>query len=173
MLAPVDALDELRALAAHAENRRTETGLPRVAMVQGRVPEHRLTAVYEPMINLILQGRKTMTIGEHTLRYDPATYFVLSVDLPAVGTVHQGSAGKPYLAVSLTLEPRIIAEVLETSPPCTGQAAGFAVAAVTPELLDAWVRLMRLSHRKFKRKVAVTPAPLAQPAIKTIAKASS
>ncbi|MDQ3595826.1 MAG: AraC family transcriptional regulator, partial [Pseudomonadota bacterium] len=49
-------LIELRALAAKAENRRTETGIPRVAMVQGAIPEHMLAAVYDPMINLILQG---------------------------------------------------------------------------------------------------------------------
>jgi len=34
----VTHLTELRRLAAHAENRRTETGIPRVAMVQGSIP---------------------------------------------------------------------------------------------------------------------------------------
>ncbi|ATB36885.1 AraC family transcriptional regulator [Cystobacter fuscus] len=147
MMVPVDALDELRELTAVAENRRTETGIPRVAMVRGKVPEHELAAVYEPMINLILQGAKTMTIGERTLRYDPATYFVMSVDLPAVGTVHQGGAGRPYLAVSLSLEPRVIAEVLAHAPQRVGRGAGFAVASVSAELLDAWTRLLRLMRR--------------------------
>lgn len=140
----VDALEELRSLAARAENRRTETGIPRVAMVRGKVPEHELTAVYEPMINLILQGSKTMTVGARTLRYDPATYFVTSVDLPAVGTVHQASAGRPYLAVSLSLEPRLIAEVLERFAAPAVRGAGFSVASVTTELLDACTRLLRL-----------------------------
>lgn len=157
MLAAMDALAELRALAAHAENRRTETGLPRVAMVRGRVPEHELTGVYEPMINLIVQGKKTMTIGDRTLRYDPATYFVMAVDLPAIGRVHPGPGGQPYLAVSLTLDPRVVAEVLETMPPGDDRGPGFAVAAVTPELLDAWVRLMRLTRRPDE---AATLAPL-------------
>lgn len=88
-------IDELRALAAKAENRRTETGIPRVAMVQGKIPEHMLAAVYDPMINLILQGRKSMTVGDRTLHYDPATYFVMSIDLPAVGTVHAAESGAP------------------------------------------------------------------------------
>lgn len=140
----MDALTELRALVAHAENRRTETGLPRVAMVKGRVPEHELAAVYEPMVNLILQGGKTMTIGDRTLHYDPATYFVMSVELPAVGEVHQAGSGKPYLAVSLTIDPSVVAELLLTSPPRTGRSEGFAVAPVTPQLLDAWCRLLRL-----------------------------
>jgi len=143
----VDHLTELRRLCAHAENRRTETGIPRVAMVRGKVPEHELAAVYAPMINLILQGGKTMTVGDRTLRYDPATYFVMSVDLPAIGSVHAAADGQPYLAVSLTLEPRVVAEVLEHLPARSSGPAAFAVAPVTTDLLDAWTRLLRLMKR--------------------------
>lgn len=140
------ALEELRRLAAHAQNRRTETGIPRLAMVQGRIPEHDLAALYDPMINLILRGSKSMTVGDQTLHYDPATYFVMSVDLPAVGSVHPAVTGEPYLAVSLTLDPGIIAGMLASAPASAGRSSnqGFSVTAVTPELLDGWVRLLRL-----------------------------
>ncbi len=143
-------LNELRALAARAENRRTETGIPRVAMVQGKIPEHLLAAVYDPMINLILQGSKSMTVGDRMLQYDPATYFVMSIELPAVGNVHPASTGEPYLAVSLTLDPAVLTTLLADLPNPTRhheQNAGFSVAAVTPELMDAWVRMLRLMDR--------------------------
>lgn len=143
----MDPLTELRALVAHADNRRTETGIPRVAMVKGKVPEHELAGVYEPMVNLILQGRKTMTIGDRMLRYDSATYFVMSVDLPAVGHIHQAGPGRPYLAVSLTVDAGVVAELLESSASRPGRSEGFAVAPVTPALLDAWCRLLRLMNR--------------------------
>lgn len=140
-------LRELRARASRAENRRTETGIPRVAMVQGEIPEHRLAAVYDPMVNLILTGSKTMTVGDRTFHYDPATYFVMSVDLPAVGSVHPSARGDPYLAISLTLDPTIVASLLADIPMPSGgglYSSGFSVAPVTPELLDAWLRMMRL-----------------------------
>lgn len=142
-------LEELCRLAARAQNRRTETGIPRVAMVKGEIPEHALAAVYEPMINLILQGGKTMTIGDRTLDYDPASYFIMSIDLPAVGTIRQGGPDQPYLAVSLTLDPVVIARLLaDAGAVASGAApAGFSVASVTPELLDAWVRMLRLMDR--------------------------
>jgi len=145
-----DNLSELRNLASRAENRRTETGIPRVAMVQGAIPEHELSAVYDPMVNLILTGSKTMTVGERTFHYDPATYFVMSVDLPAVGSVHPSLEGAPYLAVSLTLEPGIVAGLLADLPKPTGGElynSGFSVAPVTDDLLDAWVRMLRLMDR--------------------------
>ncbi|WP_124407895.1 AraC family transcriptional regulator [Pseudomonas sp. R4-39-08] len=140
-------LNELRALATGAENRRTETGIPRVAMVQGKIPEHLLAAVYDPMINVILQGSKSMTVGDRTLRYDPATYFVMSIDLPAVGAVHPAATGEPYLAVSLTLDPAVLSTLFADLPkPATriDNRPGFSVASVTPDLMDAWVRMLRL-----------------------------
>ncbi|MRW83059.1 helix-turn-helix domain-containing protein [Pseudoduganella sp. FT26W] len=144
-------LKELRMLAAHAENRRTETGIPRVAMVQGAIPEHQLAAVYDPMINLILQGGKSMTVGGRTLHFDPATYFVMSVGLPAAGAVHAAASGEPYLAVSLTLEAGRIANLLgdlpDTAKRLNKEESAFSVAAVTPELLDAWLRMLRLMRQ--------------------------
>jgi AraC-like DNA-binding protein len=143
-------LETLRRLAAHAENRRTETGIPRVAMVQGKIPEHALAAVYEPMLNLILSGSKSMSVGERTLHYDPATYFVMSVDLPAVGEVRPAADGTPYLAVSLTLKPAILSALLADLPDPAREAAddaAFSVARTTPELLDAWVRMLGLIER--------------------------
>ncbi|MCB5202885.1 AraC family transcriptional regulator [Neorhizobium sp. T786] len=143
-------LQELRSLASSAENRRTETGIPRVAMVQGEIPEHRLSAVYEPMINLILTGSKTMTVGDRTFAYDPATYFVMSVDLPAVGSVHPSASGEPYLAVSLTLHPPTVAALISDLPvQVCGKlsGSGFSVAPVNNEFLDAWVRMLRLMDR--------------------------
>ncbi|PHX41596.1 AraC family transcriptional regulator [Pseudomonas sp. NZIPFR-PS5] len=140
-------LNELRFLAAGAENRRTETGIPRVAMVQGKIPEHLLAVVYDPMINVILQGSKSMTVGDLTLSYDPATYFVMSIDLPAVGSVHPAPAGEPYLAVSLTLDPAVLATLFADLPKPASRAeqdSGFSVALMTDELMDAWVRMLRL-----------------------------
>lgn len=147
MIAMEAQLNELRSLAAHARNQRTETGIPRVAMVQGEIPQHELAAVYDPMVNLILQGSKSMTVGEQTLHYDPATYFVMSIDLPAAGVVHDSEAGEPYLAVSLTLDASLLSGLLADLPNAAGrvgQETAFSVAAVTPELLDAWVRMLRL-----------------------------
>jgi AraC-like DNA-binding protein len=141
------SLDELKKLASCAQNRRTETGIPRVAMVKGAIPEHELTGVYEPMVNLILQGGKTMSIGERVMHFDHASYFVMSIDVPATGTVHQGGPGLPYLAVSLTLDAAAISAMLEDLPDdarMPNQDGGFSVCPVTPELLDAWVRMLRL-----------------------------
>ena len=146
------ALSELRRLAlAHAENRITETPIPRIAMVRGEVPEHRMGGMYEPMVNLILQGSKTLVIGDQAIRFDSASYFVISIDAPATGSVEDAGPGRPFLAVSLTLDPTVIAALLADVPdlaPRDGPTGGFSTCSVTPELLDVWLRLLRLVDRR-------------------------
>lgn len=52
-----------------------------------------------------------------------------------------------YLAVSLTLDPTVLSTLLTDLPKPVSRHdndPGFSVAAVTPELMDAWVRMLRL-----------------------------
>lgn len=104
-----DDLDELRRLVMRADNKWTDTGLPRVAMVRA---EACADQVYQPMLHLVLQGSKTLSIGDQVATYGPASYFVVPVEVPATGQVHPSAPTLPYLALSLTLEPSMIAAVL-------------------------------------------------------------
>jgi AraC-like DNA-binding protein len=149
-------MDELRAIVMRAGDKWTATGLPRVAMVRAEACSDQ---VYEPMLHLVLQGTKSMSIGDQILRFEPATYFVVAVDLPALGEVCGDAPGETYLALSLTLDPAVIAAMLadlcETA--YDGEEKAFAVSAAGPELIDAWLRMMRLVDRP---REAVLLAPM-------------
>ncbi|ACS57963.1 AraC family transcriptional regulator [Rhizobium leguminosarum] len=143
-------LEEMRRLTAHAENRPTETGIPGILMVKGEIPEHKLGAVYEPMVNLILDGSKTLTIAGQDYYYDPASYFVISIDVPATGMVQQAGPDRPYIGVSLSLDPVKVAALLLDLPPQSyqeGQSGGYSVCRMTPELPGAWLRMLQLMER--------------------------
>ena len=142
------SLEQLCNLVNRAEPRRTETGIPRLAMVKGEIPAHKLAAVYEPMINLVVQGSKILTIGEQVLHYNPASYFVMSVDLPATGKVVAASPDKPYMAISLTISAAVVAEMMVNDPklPVPDEARGFSVCAMNGRLMDAWCRLLQLMN---------------------------
>jgi AraC-like DNA-binding protein len=96
------------------------------------------------MMCVVLQGAKEVAIGEQRLRYDPATYFVAGLDLPACGRIVQARADEPYLAVVMALEADVLAAMLPEAPAVDDPAAGFAVCPVSGELLDAWLRMIRL-----------------------------
>jgi len=138
-------MDELRGIVMRAGSRWTDTGIPRVTMVRSEgCPDQ----VYEPMLHLVLQGFKSLSIGGQNLRFDEATYFVVPIHVPATGEV-QPDGTDPYLAVSLKLDPTIIANLMAEmhGAGTTPHPTDFAVSTATPELIDAWLRMMRLIDR--------------------------
>jgi hypothetical protein len=78
-------------------------------------------------------------IADRVLRYDPACYFVASMEVPASGCIAQASADAPYVGVTLALDRGILAALLPDAQTPVGEAApsSFGVGAVTPDLLDA------------------------------------
>ena len=141
-----DIFEKLRTIVGrHASGRSQPSALPRVALYKdGAVPQP-VSGVYRPMMALIVSGAKEIAIGDRRLRYDPASYFITTVELPASGCVKLNLPCEQYLAVSLDLDSDRLASVLtdvEAVSPAPEPA--FAVNPVTPDLLDAWLRLLRL-----------------------------
>ncbi|QAY95310.1 AraC family transcriptional regulator [Methylovirgula ligni] len=141
-----EELELLRALAArHAGGRHQETPIPRVAIHRGCAPTEISAGLFEPKLCLVLQGAKQIMIGDQVLRYDPANYFIATVELPVTGRIIEASAAQPYLGLSLTLDWQSLAALIPDVPGGRETAgAGFAVSPVTAPFLDAWLRLLRL-----------------------------
>jgi AraC-like DNA-binding protein len=141
-------LDHLLALAMrHARDLRTATPIPRVSINIGREPTALMPGLFEPMLCLVLQGAKEVMVGDRRLRYDPACYFVASVELAASGRVTEASRERPYVSISLALDAEALVALLpEAGVPVQPEARvmGFGVSPVTAELVDAWLRLLRL-----------------------------
>jgi AraC-like DNA-binding protein len=137
------ALNELRAIVMRAGDKWTETGIPRVTMVKA---EACASQVYQPMLHLVLQGSKTLSIGDEVSEYPAVSYFVVPIDVPATGDIHPGGPALPYLAVSLSLEPDAISAVLTQGGETLGwkPGVGFSAVSAPPDMIDAWLRMMRL-----------------------------
>jgi hypothetical protein len=141
-----DTLTELRGIVSrHTPGRYQPSVLPRVALYKDGAAPQPVSGVYQPMMALILSGAKEIAIGDRRLRYDPASYFIATVELPASGCVKLDQPNEQYLAVSLDLDSDRLASVLsEADVPSPTAEPAFAVNPVTSELLDAWLRLLRL-----------------------------
>jgi len=143
-------VEEIISLTTEAGTTPTETGIPGVLMIQGDVPQHQLAAVYDPMVGVVVNGGKTLSIGSSRFHLSAPSYFVVPTDLPASGRVHPGKDGTPYLSVALRLNGKTVLELLKDLPEslATGRDSDeFSGCAATPEFLDAWVRLLRLRKR--------------------------
>lgn len=139
-------LESLRALASrHAGQGTVETAIGSVAITVARQTTQPIIGMFQPRFCLVLQGAKEVTIGEQRMRYDPNNYFIASLEVPASGCIIEATASHPYVGLSMALDADLLAALLTDIPErADTDAASFAVSPVTVELLDPWVRLMRL-----------------------------
>lgn len=149
-------MDGLGALASLIERYSGSDGMHQTALSHvtlwrsARVTEP-LHTLYKPALCIVAQGRKRTQLADQILIYDAAKYLVVSVDLPIAGQVIEASEDKPYLCLQLDIDPAMLTALMlesglkDTKPPAASSLElGLAVSAVTPDLLDATVRLMRL-----------------------------
>jgi AraC-like DNA-binding protein len=142
-----DSIQEIADLTAAADSRPTETLLPGVLIIRGEVPQHQLAAIYEPVIGFTIRGSKTISIGDDVIHANAPSYYVIPTDIPAKGLVHQGKKGLPYLSLGLRINQESLLNLIRDLPADRyGEniATGFSACATSPELLEAWVRMLRL-----------------------------
>jgi len=129
-----------------AENRATE--IPGVALHRRTAPTAPCSAVYEPGITVMAQGRKRVDLGRTTFIYGESRYLLTSVDLPIISQIVEASEETPCLAMSLKLEMPVIRELLSREEiqvaPSTPDVPAMATGEATVEFLSACCRLINL-----------------------------
>jgi hypothetical protein len=121
------------------------TPIPRLVLSRTTERTEPAHGMYRPLFCFVAKGRKQVFLGGETFEYNPDTYLVASVDLPASGRVLEA----PFLGFSLLVEPAMIAALLLEMPAGTvasnpGTSRGLAVNAVVDDLRDPILRLLRL-----------------------------
>ena len=141
-----NTIDEIVALTAHATTEPTPTAIPGIIIIKGDVPEHQLTAIYEPMIGLVVQGGKNISIGNQEIRLRAPSYCVIPTELPASGRVFQGKNNEPYLSVGIKINYDSLIGLLNDLPKnfSSEGTEEFSACPATPDFLDVWLRMLRL-----------------------------
>ncbi len=137
-----------------AENGRQQTARPMddLLLLRQDSPSSFEASLYEPVLCLILQGRKQVSIGGQTLSFGPGECLLVSYDL----SVRSRITKTPYLALVLDVD---IATVRKLYDEVAGSAldGGRARAAEThradPGLLDALRRYFALADSPADAKV--------------------
>ena len=152
--------DELERLAERA--RRRTPGSPEKGPV-GASPrpglhlfrQHERTAfeasILEPVLILILQGRKEMALGERTVRLAAGECAVISHDLPIATRVLEA----PYLALLVAVEVDVVRGLYEDvgELPPRPAARALEVHRAEPALLDALDRYLALADASTDARV--------------------
>lgn len=103
--------------------------------------------VYEPVICLILQGRKETSIGDQFADLGPGDALLVSHDLPVLSRITRASPQEPYLAVILKVDLGLVRGLYEQlADVAPGKADGRSLAAgrAEPALIGALERYLDL-----------------------------
>lgn len=119
--------------------------IPRVSVHVAKETSWPVPTLYQPMLGIVLRGTKRVVIGDRTLHYDANHFFIASVDVPASSVMIESSPDAPYAAARLAIDQDVLADLVVDIPrEDRADTTAFAVAAMTPELLDVWSRMLRL-----------------------------
>lgn len=114
---------------------------------------------YDPVVCLILQGRKETGIGERTLEISAGQALVVSHHLPVVSRITQAEARAPYLAMIVSLDLSMLRQLYEEVGDVHGDSTDLhALAAHEAEatLVDALSRYLALAGSPVDRKVLLS-----------------
>ena len=143
----------IETLAAEIAQTVTEDGIHAtpiqgVQLVRLSNPSEPMPGVVQPALCIVAQGRKRVIVGDRVLSYDPARFLIITLDTPVVGQVVEASPDAPYLCIKIDLDPAEISALLIETGGIRAAAAesepSLDLSDVSPELLDAAVRLVRL-----------------------------
>lgn len=85
-----------------------QASLPGLKVLRREQPSEIEASVYEPVICLILHGRKVTSIGAQAADIGPGDALVISHHLPVQSRITMASPGEPYLAVIVKLDIGLI-----------------------------------------------------------------
>lgn len=167
-------------LAYEISRRTPSTGIsfssvPGLRFIRRDDPERRESVLFPPSVCLVAQGQKQASIGAEPYEYGRGDFLLSCVDMPSAMRVSVDE-GKPYLAMLIELDIPLLAQLFdeidgseaplrvdeqeqpdalqeEQVSPLFGHGraeGGIRIGDVTPEMLNAFLRLTMISNDKDK-----------------------
>jgi AraC-like DNA-binding protein len=111
-------------------------------------PTELVHGVSDPAFCVIAQGSKEVFLGDDRYQYDPMHYLLATAELPIVSHVIEASQERPYLSLSVKLDPTLVGSVMveagHFSSRSHANVRAINVSPLDASLVDAVVRLVEL-----------------------------
>ncbi|RED18841.1 AraC family transcriptional regulator [Pontivivens insulae] len=112
--------------------------------------------VYNPVICLILQGRKEMSVGRQIVDLTDGQMLLVSHDLPVVSKITQASAARPYRALIFSLDLSILRGLYEQVGEAASNdahATSLSASPADPAWTEPMVRYLELMNAPMDAQV--------------------
>lgn len=125
-----------------------------VHLTRFNAPTSAELSVREPSLAFLIQGKKTVRLGDQEIVGTDLAYAVCTVHLPVLAHVQDASPERPYLAAKITMQPAEVAELvmeagdqlptLDSPEQCPYSSCGLCMAQMDMGMQDALMRLLSL-----------------------------
>ena len=89
-----------------------ETGIEGLDIYRLSHPYDRTATMVKLAVAFIIQGRKSIYLGNQEIVYDEHNYLIGSTKMPVESELKEASVEKPYLGMTLHIDPTLISELL-------------------------------------------------------------
>jgi AraC-like DNA-binding protein len=143
----------LNAVRRYAETHADADGLAQtpisgLALVRATTPSGLLHAVSKPLVCLVVQGSKHVTMGTQGFAFSAGDSLLITADVPTVSQITRASVAAPYLSLVMELDLAVVADLAtEMGTERVADSAPVRVDPTDTEVADAALRLMRLLDR--------------------------
>jgi AraC-like DNA-binding protein len=124
------------------------TAIPGLTLLRSDHPKPAGHLIYKPALCIVVQGTKWTTFGDRQYEYRAGQALVVTVEMPAFGTVAEASQSKPYLGVIIEFDLGLMREVMESLDPLpsgsSDRGRGVFVTNFDGPLADCARRMVRL-----------------------------
>ena len=126
------------------------TPLRGIQTMRAHAPTGFVKSIYKPLICLVLQGSKYVTVGTCARELTAGQTVVVSADVPAISRITRASRAEPYVAVAIELDLSILLELAgQVSVSAEEDALAPALSAddTDPAVAECALRLIQLLGR--------------------------
>lgn len=113
-------------------------------LVRRTSPSELEHTVAQPLVCLVLQGCKRVSLGSGTSSYAAGDMMVVTGNVPTVSRISNASVAEPYLALALDLDLSVITDLVMNAPEVHSRSSA---QDTRDELRDALRRLVMLLDR--------------------------
>lgn len=134
---------------AHADTEGVAmTPIPGLTLVRATRPSALQYAISRPLVALVVQGQKRVTLGSDVFDFGTGDSMVITADVPTISQVTAASVGKPYYSLVLDLDPALLTDLsIEMKLAPVADASPIRIEPTDAEVADAARRLLHLLDR--------------------------
>jgi len=122
-------------------------GVRNMGLLQTRKPTLNTCAVLDPLIGLVLQGKKVAQYGTRQVKYAAGDVVIVGQTLPTISSVVNATPDVPFVAAYVSIDMQIVRNLysdIEEGRGTDDAAPAFVAGMAENELIDAMARLFRL-----------------------------